>query len=108
MTHLIRVQLGLTDPDAPHGDNDHGVAADQKQVDAEEQEVEDVSYVTPLVQQLALLLHRQKMCVEVLQVLTDQLQLGQRNCVYNRGDGIQSSAIFTLKMNSFAHCKCKK
>ncbi|KAG9351199.1 hypothetical protein JZ751_025090 [Albula glossodonta] len=43
--------------DAPHTDDDHGVQCDEQQVDAEEQEVHDVSHVAPLVLLLALLLH---------------------------------------------------
>lgn len=78
---MNHIQLRLADPDAPHSNDDHGVAADQEQVDTKQQEVKDVSHVTPLVQQLALLLHRQKMCSEVLQVLTDELQLRERNCI---------------------------
>lgn len=62
---------GLADPDAPHGDDDHGVAGYEQQVDAEEQEVQDVPHVAPLVLQLALLLQRGEVSAEVTQVLTD-------------------------------------
>lgn len=78
----VLVQLGLSDPDAPHGDDDHGIAGDEKQVDAEEQVVEDISYMAPLLLQLALLLQRGKVGAEVAQVLTDLLQFRQSSSTW--------------------------
>ncbi|KAI4901555.1 hypothetical protein NFI96_000327 [Prochilodus magdalenae] len=43
-------------PDAPHGDDDQSVAGDDQQVDSEEQEVQDVAHMTPLVLELLLML----------------------------------------------------
>lgn len=92
-SQTTHVQLGLADPDAPHGDDDQGVTGDEQQIDAEEQEVEDVSYVAPLVLQLALLLQRREVGTEVAQVLTDLLQFRQSSCTWQedrdrRGHGL--------------------
>lgn len=77
-------QLGLADPDAPHGDNDQGVAGNEQQVDAEKQEVKDISHMAPLVLQLALLLQWGEVGTEVAQVLTDLLQFRQSGCTWQQ------------------------
>lgn len=66
---------GLTDPDTPHEDDDQSVAADEQQVDAKEEKVQDVADVAPLVPQLALPLQGGDVAVKLLQVLTDLLKL---------------------------------
>lgn len=81
-------QSALVEPDAPHADDDHGVAGDEQQVDAEEQEVEDVSHVAPVVLQLALLLQRREVSVKLAQVLADLLQLGRSSGHRSRGNWI--------------------
>ena len=45
--------VSLVDPYAPHADDDYRIAGDEHQVDAEEQEVQDVPHVAPLVHHLA-------------------------------------------------------
>lgn len=55
-TQPMYLQLGLADPDTPHEDDDQRITGDEQQIDAEKQEVKDISYVAPLVHQLAFLL----------------------------------------------------
>lgn len=64
-SQLTDVPLGLVDPNAPHEDDDQGITGDEQQIDAKEQVVEDISYVAPLVLQLALLLQRSEVVTKV-------------------------------------------
>ncbi|KAM9831440.1 uncharacterized protein ACB057_018630 [Neosynchiropus ocellatus] len=50
--YIIFMTSRLADPDAPHGDDDQSVAGNEQQVNAEEQEVQDVADVAPLLLQL--------------------------------------------------------
>lgn len=73
-------QLGLADPDTPHGDDDQSITGNEQQVDTEEQKVQDVADMAPLVLQLTLLLQRGEVGAKVDQVLTDLLKFRQSSC----------------------------
>ena len=75
--HGSHDQSVLTDPDTPHEDDDQSVAGDEDQIDAEEEDVQDVPDVTPLVPQLVLLLQGGDVAVKLLQVATDLLKFWQ-------------------------------
>lgn len=72
---LSTLKLRLTDPETPHADDDQGVEGDEQQIDAEQQEVQHVSHVAPLLLQLALLLQGHQVGAKLHQVLTDLLEL---------------------------------
>lgn len=64
----------MTDPDTPHEDNDQSIAGDEEQVDAEEEKVQDVPNVAPLVPKLTLLLQGGDVGMKLVQVPTDLLK----------------------------------
>lgn len=69
--------VSLVDPDAPHADDDNGVAGDEEQIDAEEQEVQDIAHMAPLVLQLVLLLQLRDVRADHIYILADLSQLWQ-------------------------------
>lgn len=97
-SHPTHVQLGLADPDAPHGDDDQGVTGDEQQIYAEKQEVEDISYMAPLALQLALLLQRGEVVTKVAQVLTDLLQFRQSSCTWQENSNRRDHSLHSLQL----------
>lgn len=69
----------LVDPDAPHADDDEGVAGDEEQIGAEEQEVQDVAHVAPLVLHGALPLQLRDVRTDHVHVLADLAELRHRH-----------------------------